>query len=105
METAVLHQVHPLKVTADVTASVISNALLWQHRLGSGLLVRLALPLVASMAVIAVADAERLRHTARGRYVPEHMSPGAQATRLGGDALMAVGAWQRRPALWLPAQS
>ena len=46
-----------------------------------------------------MADVERLRDTTRGRYVLQHMSPAAQVARLGGDVLMAVGSWQRRPAI------
>jgi hypothetical protein len=31
-DKAVVHQVHPVKIGADVTASVISNTLLWKGR-------------------------------------------------------------------------
>lgn len=100
-ETALLHQVHPAKVGADVTASVISNVLLWHHRLGGGLFVRIALPVAGSAAVLAFADMEQLRDTPQGRYVLRNMGPGAQVTRLGGDVVMAVGAWQRRSSVML----
>ena len=99
--TVVLHQVHPAKLAADITASVISNSLLWHHRLGAGLVVRLALPTAGSIAVIAMTDVEGLRDTARGQYVLQHMSPAAQVARLGGDVLMAVGSWQRRPTVMI----
>ncbi len=91
-----VHQVHPAKLAADITASVISNTLFWRHRLGAGLFVRYALPIVASALVLSLADMDRLRETRRGRYVLENMSPQAVAVRLAGDALMAVGSWRRR---------
>ena len=61
----------------------------------------MALPAAGSMAVITMTDVERLSNTARGQYVLRHMSPPAQVARLGGDVLMAVGSWQRRPAVML----
>jgi hypothetical protein len=94
-----LHQVHPLKLAADISASVISNALLWQHRPVVGIVTRFALPVVGSAIVLSSADVERLRETAAGRYVLANMSPGAIAVRLAGDVVMAVGSWYRRPPL------
>jgi hypothetical protein len=35
-----LHQVHPIKLAADITASLISNALLWRHRPVAGIVTR-----------------------------------------------------------------
>ena len=96
-----LHQVHPAKLGADITAAVLSTLLLWQHRLALGLGVRYALAALGSVAVLRWADVERLRITRRGRYVLAHMTPAAQVVRLAGDVVMTLGAWQRRPALIL----
>jgi hypothetical protein len=97
-----LHQVHPVKLAFDITASVVSNFLLWQHRLGDGLVWRYLPPVVGSALVLGFADVDRLRDTRRGRYVLEHMSPASTALRLAGDTLMAVGAWRRQTS-WLLA--
>jgi hypothetical protein len=35
-ESILLHQVHPVKLAFDISASIVSNALLWQHRLTAG---------------------------------------------------------------------
>ena len=94
-----LHQVHPLKLAADISASLISNALLWQHRPIAGIVTRFALPVAGSAIVLSSADVERLRDTTAGRYVLANMSPGAMAVRLAGDVVMAVGSWYRRPPL------
>jgi len=96
-EAILVHQVHPVKLAFDIGASLISNLLLWRHRLGAGLLSRYLLPVAGSVVVLRFADLERLRHTRRGRYVLEHMSTSSMALRLAGDTLMAVGAWRRKP--------
>lgn len=96
-----IHQVHPVKLGFDISASVISNVLLCQHKLRVGLLSRYLLPVIGSALVIRFADLDRLRYTARGRYVLEHMPPASTAMRLGGDTLMAIGAWRRKPSLML----
>jgi hypothetical protein len=101
-ETILVHQVHPVKVAADVAASIISNILLWQHRLGPAIFARYLPPLVGSAVVINLADMEGLKRTPQGRYVLEHMPPEAAAIRLGGDVVMAVGSWRRRPT-WIVA--
>ena len=101
-ETVLVHQVHPLKLAFDISASVISNTLLWQRRLAAGLLTRYLLPVIGSALVIRFGDLEALRQTPRARYVLEHMPPASTALRLGGDTVMAIGAWRRRPS-WLVA--
>ena len=55
-----LHQVHPAKITADVTAAVISNVLLWKARPRAALAVRILLPVTSSLAVLGLADLEAL---------------------------------------------
>lgn len=100
-EGALLHQVHPAKIGADVTASIISNVLLWQEKPVTGVAVRCVLPIASSAAVLGLADLDALARTRRGRYVLAHMPPAAQAVRLAGDALMGLGAYRRSPALFV----
>ena len=102
VDTILVHQVHPLKLAADVSASIVSNVLLWQHRLGPAIFARYLPPLVGSAVVINLGDMEGLKRTPQGRYVLEHMPPEATAIRLGGDVVMAVGSWRRRPS-WIVA--
>jgi len=101
-EAILVHQVHPVKLAFDISASVISNAVLWQHRLAAGLVSRYLLPVIGSALVLSFADLDRLRETGRGQYVLQHMPPASTAVRLGGDTLMAVGAWRRKPS-WMVA--
>ena len=96
---ALVHQVHPAKIGMDVTASVISNILLWRGRPKAALAARAVLPAAGSLAVLAMADLDALAATRRGRYVLAHMPPSAQALRLAGDALMGWAAHRRRVTL------
>jgi hypothetical protein len=99
-ERALYHQIHPAKLAADIAAELASTVLLWRHRLVAGLLVRLLPPVVASsMLMRRTADLERLRASAAGRYVRDHMTPQAQGVRAVGDVLTAIGAWKRRPSI------
>ena len=98
-EKALVHQVHPAKIGMDVTASVISNILLWRGRPKAALAARAVLPAAGSLAVLAMADLDALAATRRGQYVLAHMPPSAQALRLAGDALMGWAAHRRRVTL------
>ena len=98
-DRVLVHQVHPAKVGADVTASVVSNVLLWRARPKAAIALRVLLPLAGSAAVLRFADLDALARTGRGRYLLAHMPPSAQAVRLAGDALMGLGAYRHRRAL------
>lgn len=89
-----LHQVHPAKLTADISAELASCILLWQRKAAAGWLVRLVPPALAS-ALVLRGDLEPLAQTARGRYVLAHMPPPAQGVRAAGDLLTAWGCWRR----------
>jgi hypothetical protein len=94
-----VHQVHPAKIAADVTASALSNILLWKARPKAALAVRAVLPMASSAAVLGLADLDALAKTRPGQYVLAHMPPSAQVLRLAGDALMGWGAHRRSAAL------
>jgi len=98
-EKILVHQVHPAKVGADVTASVVSSVLLWRRRPKAAVVVRVVLPVAGSAVVLGLADLDALARTRRGRYVLTHMPPSAQAVRLAGDAVMGFGAHRRNVAL------
>ncbi|MFG1658417.1 hypothetical protein ACGFIY_18020 [Micromonospora chersina] len=98
-DQVLVHQVHPVKIAADVTASLISNLLLWRAHPTAAAAVRVALPVAGSLAVLRLADLDTLTRTRRGQWVRAHMPASAQAVRLAGDALMAVGAGRRSPSL------
>lgn len=94
-EDALVHQVHPVKLSADIAAAVVSTAFLWRRRLLAGLMIRYVPPMIASALVLAFADLDRLRYTAAGAYAVRHMPDGAVAIRFAGDTLMAAASWRR----------
>ena len=87
---------HRAEMAVDIAASVASNALLRKGRIRAELSLRYLLPVIGTAAVVP-GDLGALRGTRRGRYVLEHMPAEAQAVRLVGDAILAVGAIRRRP--------
>lgn len=89
-----LHQVHPAKLATDITAELVSWALLWQRKPVAGLLIGLVPPTVAS-ALVLRSDLEPLAQTVRGRYVLAYMPPAAQAIRAAGVVCAAWGSWRR----------
>ncbi len=97
-EDVLLHQVHWAKLAADIGASIVSLPMIWRGHRVAGMVVHFLIPVVAS-AVLLRTDTSRLRSTRRGRYVLNHMPPGAQAVRLVGDAVMTIGAWRRNGVL------
>jgi hypothetical protein len=50
-----LHQVHPVKLAADIAASAVSDLLLWHRRPRPAIAVRILLPLAGSSAVLQFA--------------------------------------------------
>jgi hypothetical protein len=100
-EAVLVHQVHPAKTGADITASVVSDVPLWKHKPRIAVAVRVLLPAVGSAAVLGLADLGALARTRPGQYVLDHMPTSAQAVRLAGDAVMGFGAYRHSRALLL----
>jgi hypothetical protein len=87
------HQIHPLKLGTDILASLVSLYFFWEHKLFIGLILHLAPPIIASLAVIYGFDLESQRQSALGQYVKRTMTHGIEAIRLIGDIIMVLGAW------------
>jgi hypothetical protein len=100
-DKVLVHQVHPLKIGADVMAAVVSNILLWKARPKTALAVRIVLPVAGSLVGFGIADLDALVSTGQGAYALQHMPNSAQAVRLAGDAVMGWGAHRRNAALLL----
>ena len=96
-EKALFHQIHPLKVGTDVLAELVSLYFLWRHELAIGLVAHFVPPILASVLLISFADLERQKSSPLGRYISWNMTRSVEVLRLGGDIVMAVGAWLRQP--------
>ena len=97
-ERVLYHQVHPLKLLADISTAVASLWLLAEHRVLLGLVIMLLPPALVSAIVISTGDLESIKNSEVGRYLLQYMTSAATALRLTGMLIMSVGAWHRQ---WL----
>lgn len=98
-ERALYHQIHPLKLATDISAEFVSDYFFWKHRLLAGLFVVFIPPVIASTLITQLADLEKYKQSAFGRYIHTYMTPTVVAVRILGTVITHVGAWYRKPAL------
>jgi hypothetical protein len=98
-EKALYNQIHPLKLSTDILAAVVSLYLFWVHQPLPALLLHFVPPLLASWMIIRYVDLEPLKESAFGRYVAANMTRTIEAVRLFGDLVMIFGAWRNDPKL------
>jgi hypothetical protein len=96
-EKILYHQIHPLKLAADIACEPVSLLLFWHHRLLLGLLAHFVPPITASFLLIRFGDLRKLSYSRAGAYLHRHMTRSVEGVRLAGDIVMAVGAWLHRP--------
>jgi hypothetical protein len=92
-EKALYNQIHPLKLSTDILAAVISLYLFWVHQAVPAVVLHFAPPLIVTWLLIRYADLEPLKDSAFGRYVAANMTRTIEAVRLFGDLVMILGAW------------
>ncbi|HKW78182.1 MAG TPA: hypothetical protein VJQ09_03720 [Candidatus Limnocylindria bacterium] len=92
-ERVLYHQVHPLKLAADIGSTLVAIPLLWDGELLLGLAIALGIPVAASAVVLATADLERIATSPLGAYLRRYMTPAVQALRLAMGLLVLYGAW------------
>ncbi len=100
-EKVLYHQVHPLKLAADISASVVSTYLFWVHSLVPGIIVMFAPPILMSAVLLNTLDFTWIRDSAVGRYLKRSMTRAMEAVRFAGTLPMVFGAWFHLP--WLIA--
>ena len=96
-EKALYHQIHPLKLGADILSESVSLYFFWQHALLLGLATHFAPPIIASALLLAFGRFDRQKSSKLGRYISRHMTRSVEAARLAGDIVMILGAWYRAP--------
>jgi hypothetical protein len=92
-EKVLYHQIHPVKLAADVGGSLVSTYPMWRRRFVAAMLAAFVAATVASALVIGCADLERRKHSRFGRYVHRYMDWRVSAWRFFGQVVMWVGAW------------
>jgi hypothetical protein len=94
-EKVLYHQIHPAKLAADVSGSLVSTYLMWRRRFVAAMFAAFVPAVVASVLVIAYADLERRKHSPFGRYMHRYMNRRVEAWRFVGQVVIWVGAWHR----------
>ena len=95
-EKVLYHQIHPAKLAADVSGSIVSTYLMWRRRFAWAMLAAFVPAVAASVLVIRYADLERRKHSRFGRYMHRYMDRRVlDALRFFGQVVMWVGAWHR----------
>lgn len=92
-ERILYHQIHLVKLTADVSAGVYALAAFAHGWLLTGAAVAVVVPAAASFAVLTRADLERLKRSRPGAYVRKFMTPAAQVQRIAGFVVLSAAAW------------
>jgi hypothetical protein len=98
-EKILYHQIHPLKLTADIGCEPVSLYFLWQHNLLLGLTTHFIPPITASWLVICYGNLEACKASTFGGYVRCHMTKTVEGLRFAGDIVMMLGAWFHEPSL------
>src|SRR5215208_4034929 len=94
-EKVLYHQIHPAKLAADVSGSLLSTYLMRRRRIACAMLGAFVPAVAASVLVIAYADLERSKHSPFGRYMQRYMNRRVEAWRFFGQVVIRVGAWYR----------
>jgi len=96
-EKMLYHQIHPLKLATDYASGLGSCVLVWQHRLGTAMLLAFLPAIAASLLLMAFVNLEPYNASALGRYVRSNMTRAVEAQRMTGQIVIWVGAWLREP--------
>lgn len=92
-EKSLYQQIHPAKLATDISTSLISLYLFWQHDIVSGLIVGILPSVVASVVIVRFVDLDRYRRSSYGAYVGKYMTRNMQALRAVGQIVAWIGAW------------
>src|SRR5215204_4568065 len=94
-EKVLYHQIHPAKLAADVSGSLLSTYLMRRRRFAWAMLAAFVPAVAASVVIIAYADLERSKDSPFGRYMRRYMNRRVEAWRFFGQVVIWVGAWYR----------
>jgi hypothetical protein len=98
-EKLLYQEIHPAKLAADITGSVISTYLMWRRKFGPAMLSAFVPAMPGSALVLRFADLERRKQSPFGHYIRQFMNQRIRAWRFAGQVVMWVGAWYHQ--FWL----
>jgi hypothetical protein len=92
-EKVLYHQIHPLRLAADISCEPVSLYLFWQHNFLLGVTTHFVPPIVASLLLIRCGNLEAYKGSRAGLYLQRHMTRAVEGVRFAGDIVMVLGAW------------
>jgi hypothetical protein len=98
-EKMLYHQIHPLKLFVDISASLLTTYFAWQHNIVWFLILFLLPSVIVTILLMKYADIERLKKSELGKYVGVHMTRTIEGIRVGGQIIMWIAAWFHSPIL------
>jgi len=98
-EKILYHQIHPLKLSVDISTGLFTTCLAWQHKVTWFLILFLIPSVIITLLLVRFADLEWLKNSVFGKYVRQHMTSTIGAIRSAGQIIMWVAAWYHLPIL------
>jgi hypothetical protein len=92
-EKKLYHQIHPLKLLADISTGFFTTYLLWQHNVSWFLILFLLPSVIISILLIHFANLEQIKNSRFGKYIATFMTSSIEAIRLSGQICMWIAAW------------
>jgi hypothetical protein len=91
-EKTLYHQIHPLKLAADISTSIVSTYFVWHHELLAAAISAFVPAIIASWFIIRFFDVEWLKESRLGRYIRRTMMRPIEAWRFSGQIIAWFGA-------------
>ena len=98
-EKILYHQIHPLKLSTDISVSIYTTYLLWQHNVFWFLIFCLAPSIIASFLIIKFVNLEKQKESTFGKYIKKYMTSTIEAIRMTGQILVWIASWFHLPFL------
>lgn len=96
-EKILYHQIHPLKLSVDISVGIVTTILAWQHNAVWFWILFLLPSVIASLFIIKFANLDKLKNSAFGKYTTVYMTRTIETVRLSGQIIMWAAAWFHSP--------
>ncbi len=87
------HEIHPVKLAADIGSAVGFMYFLWVQNLLGGLIIGLLPSIITSAVIIKWANLEKYKQSSFGKYIEKYMTNTMRLIRLIGLVVALIGAW------------
>ncbi len=92
-EKILYHQIHPLKLSTDITTGILSLIFLWFHSLWIALIIGIVPSILITLLIISFINLQKYKESNYGLYVKKYMTREVMILRGIGYVIAAFGAW------------